>query len=872
MNAKQVTDALAEAFASERIVFWNDAGKDFLTLFDGEMFSPVEGVSVIRLDQTPALQAKLRIEREEPETKFLLYSPTSEPEDPLDDWLFDIRLYARQFYADYTVTVLQDLGLTSLALREHLGSRRKFLDSKERFGRLKSLVLPEDKADDLDRKMVAVVSRNDQAEEYAILRALLHAFTETGEPLDLAEPPASWDEVEKFGLDVWFWRIVKKRFGYAEETPRLGNLLTRLFITDFAQSLKVPLPKRLENLLLPAAGRSNCVVFMGQWRDSASKGASFDTLSDHVADTLDIRHALSGINIEALLDVQTFQPVEMEIASNLKNRVLETADSINAEAISAIARTRQASHWASPSIPGAAPRKQLHAVYEALIKAAEFFELRNAHALGFETSESKKLFARYEKTLFRFDQLYRLFCEAADKTLQWNILKSLREEIERAYANWFVPTLALSWDRHVAALLPQAGGGWRLEGVPAQQGFYRLCVAPRLAEGDNRRAYVVISDAFRFEAAEELTRELNGKYRFTATLGSQLGVLPSYTALGMASLLPHQTLAYDTGGAVLVDGKPTAGLAARSGILGTVEGLAVRAEDLLTMRKEEGRDLVAGCKVVYVYHNVVDSTGDNAATESDTFAAVRQAIDQLSELVRYIVNNLNGNYVVVTADHGFLYADTPPAETDRSPLGDQPHGTVLAKKRYLLGRNLPEARGVFRGETKVTAGADGGMEFYVPKGTNRFHFSGGARFIHGGATLQEIVVPVVTIRHVKGKGKQETATKKVGVQVLGVNHRITVSKYRFRLLQTEPVSDRVKPVTLKVAIYDGDTPVTDIAAVTLDSESGSIDERTREVTLTLEDRTFDKRRPYRLVLRDAETDIELADTLVTIDRAFTDDF
>jgi hypothetical protein len=54
MNVKQVTDALAEAFASARIVFWNDAGEDFLSLFDGEMFSPVEGVSVIRLDQTPA--------------------------------------------------------------------------------------------------------------------------------------------------------------------------------------------------------------------------------------------------------------------------------------------------------------------------------------------------------------------------------------------------------------------------------------------------------------------------------------------------------------------------------------------------------------------------------------------------------------------------------------------------------------------------------------------------------------------------------------------------------------------------------------------------------------------------------------------------
>jgi uncharacterized protein (TIGR02687 family) len=871
MNAKQVTDALADAFATERIVFWNDAAKDFLALFDGEMFAPVEGVSVIRLDQTPALQAKLRIEREEPETKFLLYAPSPEPEDPFDDWLYDIRLYAREFYADYTVTVLQDLGLTTMSLREHLGSRRKFLDAKERFGRLKSLVLPDDTADDLDRKMVAVVSRSDQAEDYAILRTLLHAFTETGEPLDLAEPPAAWDQVEKFGLDEWFWRMVKKRFGYTEETPRLGNLVTRLFVTDFAQSLAGPVPKRLENQLLPAAGRSNCVVFMGQWRDSASKGASFDALSDHIADTLAIRQVAAGLDLEALLDVQTFQTVELEIASGLKNRVLETADSIDAEAIGAIARKRQASHWASPSIPGAAPRKELHAVYEALITAAEFCELQNAHALGFEASEAKTLFARYEKTLFRFDQLYRLFSEAADKTLQWNILKTLREEIERAYANWFVPTLALAWDKHVAELLA-APGGWRIEGVPPQQAFYREQVAPRLAEGENRKAYVVISDAFRFEAAEELTRELNGTYRFAATLASCLGVLPSYTALGMASLLPHQSLAYDTGGAVLADGKPTAGLAARGEILASVEGMAVKAEDLIAMRKEAGRDLVAGARVVYVYHNVVDSTGDNAATEGDTFAAVRKAIDQLSDLVRYIVNNLNGNYVVVTADHGFLYADTPPAETDRSTLDDRPPGTVLAKKRYLLGRGLPEARGVFRGETKATAGADGGMEFLVPKGTNRFHFSGGARFIHGGAALEEIVVPVVTIRHVKGKGKQETATKKVGVQVLGVNHRITVSKYRFRLLQTEPVSDRVKPVTLKVAVYDGDTPVTDIAAVTLDSESGSIDERTREVTLTLEDRTFDKRRPYRLVLRDAETDIELADTRVTIERAFSDDF
>ena len=31
------------------------------------------------------------------------------------------------------------------------------------------------------------------------------------------------------------------------------------------------------------------------------------------------------------------------------------------------------------------------------------------------------------------------------------------------------------------------------------------------------------------------------------------------------------------------------------------------------------------------------------------------------------------------------------------------------------------------------------MEFWIPKAAQRFHFTGGARFIHGGAMLQEIV-------------------------------------------------------------------------------------------------------------------------------------
>ena len=80
-----------------------------------------------------------------------------------------------------------------------------------------------------------------------------------------------------------------------------------------------------------------------------------------------------------------------------------------------------------------------------------------------------------------------------------------------------------------------------MKAIPNQYDFYREQVQSRLNEAENRKVYVIISDAFRYEAAQELTQTLNGKYRFEATLSSQLSVLPSYTPLGMASLLPHES-------------------------------------------------------------------------------------------------------------------------------------------------------------------------------------------------------------------------------------------------------------------------------------------------------------------------------------------
>lgn len=877
MDTKQLESALLRLFEEDdrRIVFWNDPDQEFLSLMNSPPMFFLEGVNVVRLDRMGALEAKILMERGDPTGRYLVYAPTEEPLYE-NDWLLDIRFFSRSFRADRASMIVDELKLVNQHLRQHIADCRKFFDNKERLAKLKPLVLPNDTDADLDRKMIAVVVRAEQPEWFNIILTLFHAFAENenGNEIDLDTPPAIWEQVERFDLDKAFWQTMKTLVGYTEDIPSLRNLLTRLLVTDYVHHVKADVPPSLQHLVLPRLGMANAVVCLGQWRDSSSKVSSYDRLATVVASILHIEDILGFRDIDSLLEAMTFMEVDKTIARSLRDRVASTADTINADDIRQIATRRQAGHWASLTVAGAAevPRMALHAVYDAVVAAADFYALRNKYQRGFDYDTAQAMYRAYETELFRFDQLYRQFCEAADLVeAKSDVLKGLREKIEACYTHWYVNTLALKWSGFVdpqgsTALLNK----WQIEGVPSQQRFFDEHIQKRLEEAERRRSFVIISDALRYEAAEELARELNGKYRFEADLSSQLSVLPSYTGLGMAALLPHQRLGYRQNGDVTADGILTTNFDQRNQVLAGADGLAVRWDELVAMRKEDGREFISGKRLVYIYHDIIDATGDSQKTEKDTFAAVRKAFDQLASVVAYVINSLNGNHIVITADHGFLFSETAPGEPEKSSLPDKPEGTVKAKKRYLLGHKLSDREGTWHGRTAITASIDGEMEFWIPRAANRFHFSGGARFIHGGAMLQEVCVPVVTVRHIKGKSVEDTKTKRVTVHVLGTNHKVTTSHHRFELIQMEPVSDRVKAVTLKVAIYEGEEPVTNVESVTFDNASSNMDERRKWVSLVLQSRQFDKKTSYHLVLRDAETSIEQQRVQVTIDRAFDD--
>ncbi|MCF8037853.1 MAG: BREX-1 system phosphatase PglZ type A [Desulfohalobiaceae bacterium] len=879
MNTQQITDNLNNIFHTEdqAIVFWHDPDQEFSDLVP-EL--DLDGVKTINLQDESLLELKVRLELEDSGGKYLLYAPSPEP-DPDQDWLLDIRLYSRSFHADRASILLSELGLSHQSMRAHLNEHKNFFKNQNRLNRLKKLVDQDDRERGLDLKMMAVLTRADQAGIFDILMKLFGQLC-SEEGCDFKVPPRSWAEIEKFGLASFFWEEMTRTFNYTAETPSLADLLIRLLVTDLTVTIKGDVPKSLQHFVLPERSpTTNVSVFLAQWRSHLAHFRQYSKVTRAVAKEVKLDEHLLGFDAEALIDCLTFEAVERQVIRSLRDKAVQD-ELEKPEELKPVILNRKDGHWATVQLEAGDRGRNIYAAaFDALEATLDLFLLRRTYDPGLSYPSPERLVQAYTTELFRFDQLYRLFHEAADRVelAGWDVLKEVQKKVESIYSSWFLDQLSLYW----GAFLEGEDGllkRWSIpdipqdkQHIPNQDRFYQNHLKLILEANPKNKVYVIISDGLRYEIAEELKRTINSKFRFKARLDTQLGVLPSYTALGMAALLPHQEYGFKEGSEqILVDGLPCASLEQRNEILSRYQGTAIRAEDLLAMNKEQGRDRVRPHRVIYIYHNQIDSTGDTAQTEGKTFAACKTAIDELSSLVRFIVNSLNGTNVFVTADHGFLYQDSPPTPLEKSKLEIKPENAVKTTKRFLLGKDLGQSPLAWHSNTRITAGTIDDMGFWIPKGANRFHFAGGARFIHGGALPQEILVPVIMVKELAGKAAKQEAVQQVGVSLLGSNRKIVNSIQKFELIQTEKVAERRLPRTLVVSVRDGDTLISNETTVTFDSDSDSMEDRKRSVKILLTKGDYDNKKEYALVLRDPETQIEYDRVPVTIDLAFMNDF
>ena len=398
--------------------------------------------------------------------------------------------------------------------------------------------------------------------------------------------------------------------------------------------------------------------------------------------------------------------------------------------------------------------------------------------------------------------------------------------------------------------------------------FYSSFVQPHVDK--NEKAFVIISDALRYECAKELTDILNVERKGTATIEALYGVLPSYTKLGMASLLPNKSISLDDKNNVYVDGINASGTENRDKILKAKnpDSIAVAYNDIKDISRDDFRNMFSGKKVIYIYHNVIDARGDNASTEREVFDAVEDAFVELNQLVGHIVSRANGSNIYITSDHGFLYRRGNLDSTHKIKYdSDESYG-----RRYAITDSYEEQPGTLTFSMDYILGNDSNKYVTVPRGEVRFAKQGaGSNYVHGGAMLQEIIIPVITFKNKRGVGKVD---EKVEIEMTTISRKITTPRFTINFLQKDTVEDKKLPLMLKAYFEDSDDNIiSNENSIFGDSKSSNTEDRIYKERFTLQSRGYDKNAKYYLVLvEDNEDKDEYARYEFIIDIAIQDEF
>ncbi len=782
---KRIHDSLQRVFQRHRIVFWYDATGEWADTFNAYPDPTVARLSVAANE----FGTKVRIVRDpNPAAKFLIYVPTARPADA-DNWLLDLLLQGYEYKADKASLALQDVGLPHDFL--HLAEdHARFFTNAERTDALREWIHKDDQSPEIRLKMMAVLAGSMAAEVDALLLQFLGNMRE-GEWFDRV--------TECFGdaaLVEPFWEEVERLFGYNSAAPSLRDFAVSLFRGANPLDGQVTL-------------QPHAKVFLQRWKDSQAHSVSFRHWSHQMESELQIATALGAIDDrKSIGDCDTFEVFEKFTLHELCQLFSRGASATD---LRAVIRSRRGSFWQPQHEHG----------YAALEQAVELRELLASAELTVDSVAGGV--SRYVASWWRIDLAYRRCAWNLRRYGQVHVLEPITQWVEKSYVNNFLLPLADRWSDQVRELEL-----WACPGVTSQRGFFTHYVQPFLSKG--QKVFVIISDALRYEAAAEFAQRLRSANRWTAEVDAVFGSLPSYTQLGMAALLPGQALGVDAASAtVTVDGRSASGTTNRAEILSLACGgkaTGVQAEVFLEMNtKTEGRALMRDHEVVYIFHNVIDKTGDAAGTEAKTFDAVEQAFEEL-ELIIKKVANINGSNMLLTADHGFLFQqnDVDPADATSLPVASE---WTFRNRRFSLGRGVQSAANV-KVFDSAALGVSGDWSAAFPLSLGRFPRQGsGMRYVHGGISLQEVVVPVVKIH----KARTDD-TGRVEVELLRVPAKITTGQLSIALFQDRPAIAKVLPRTLRVGIFAKDgTSLSEIKTQTFDSREAEA--RQRETTMLL---------------------------------------
>lgn len=281
---------------------------------------------------------------------------------------------------------------------------------------------------------------------------------------------------------------------------------------------------------------------------------------------------------------------------------------------------------------------------------------------------------------------------------------------------------------------------------------------------------VLVLDACRLDLGKRLEERLNRGEPRRAEVRIARAPLPSITALGMPFALADDLEALTV---EVASGSSARWRVTATGSTGDLTSLEARRQWLgrrFKMKPGSTRwvkEILGEApptpkdtgRLLFVFGDEFDKQGHE---DELSFTGAEDLLDRYARAIGRL-RDAGWTTVAVVTDHGFIHWDPEPDEFVKVPEGD----ILWRSRRAVVGRHL-------RHPTALKAEVPrSGLECQVPRSVGAFETYGGLGFFHGGAALQELVIPVLVARWPKKAEKVPVVLTRIG-EITSLRPRVEV--------------------------------------------------------------------------------------------------
>jgi hypothetical protein len=598
--------------------------------------------------------------------------------------------------------------------------------------------------------------------------------------------------------------------------PLRAQLARQVLVTDLVEALADHVPEALRTFPVAArpVARQAAIQLARAWRNRRDLADSYVHWAERIQ--TEIQLGSLKLDLDALAQTETFADGEVRLQAEVETALGQRASARLVE----LAEVRRGGFWSAQKPEIKTRWEVITSAGRGLVEAARVESALKGKGWSAATLVSN--YAYGDQPWCELDtaqrHLERDFHRFDLDPQQHGSLIQLVAQARQRYA---------TVSDHLAELFTRAYASdqFELPGVLLQADIFEQMVAPAAKTG--RVAYILV-DALRFEMARELLAVLEPGWRHD--LSAALATPPTVTEIGMSALLPGA----EKGLAVIPAegnrlGAVVAGktLKTRQDRLAhfevTVGGKATvaRLDQLAPLDVHLNQTLKSADVVLVTATEEIDGL-----CETNPALARRMLDDVLNQLRRGIKSlfGLGVETVVISADHGYLFGEKLTTGQGIGPPGGK---TATLKRRVWVGQGGADVPGVLR-KPLSAFGLGGELEIVTPWNLSCFKVKGGStEYFHGGLSLPELVIPVLTVR-LGVSPAPAVAARIQWVLTLGSQ---TIST-RFLSVTVEGRSEELLPIAppaVRVEVRAGEQPI----SVPVSASYG-FQEATRDVQLALE--------------------------------------